>query len=232
MFLKCCFFLFASLFVLPNISALEFTGRYIEANLKGEFNRSSNYHGDISVIGAVELDNKFKLRGGIALGRCINSSDFNMFLNTSYAPFEINFLSPLVFSLSYIYNGFISYQTSKQTVFPVISYNTSRAGISTGAFFRFTSFFGEPVQQEVNMAFYFYFNFINSDSLIIGAGCGNFGDFHARNYGAYSYMFYAIISLNQTWSLINEIEIMQSGAAGLTSVLFGFSWRTGVRFSW
>jgi len=217
------------LLVLQSNFALELTEKEVEATTKGEYNRSSSYNSDIALIGSIGLNNQYRLRGGIAFGGDSESIDFNSFICANYSQF-LNI--PLSFSLSYMYNGMPTYETHSHTILPFVSYNAYRAGASIGLSFRFTSFFGEKAIFEPILSLYSYFNFINSDTLLLGIGYGNFNDFYAKNMAAFSLRLFSTVYLNNNWSIINEIELMQSGIDGLTSTFYGIVWRGGAKFSW
>jgi hypothetical protein len=211
------------------INGMEITEKEVEAYMGVEFNRSFNYYGDLSAIGAVELDNIILFRGGLSVGKTGADIGLNTFIGAKYYPFQ-NF--PLHFKLSWIYNGLPEYEAHTHTILPVISFNASRAGISAGLNFRFTSYFSEIAEFETVLSFYAYFNFINSDDLRIGVGAGNFSDFYAKNMGAYSLNLNAAIALNSNWSIVCEFEFMQSGGDGLAANFYGFAWRGGAKYSW
>jgi len=222
-------FILIFFFGIHNVNALEITEKGIEAYLRMEFNRSFNYYGDISAIGFIELNNRYTFRGGFSLGKAADITDFNTFISARYSPFRN---LPLHFSVSYIYNNLPEYGVHTSTIVPVISFNASRAGISIGSNFRFTSFFKESAQFESILSFYGYFNIINDDILKIGTGLGNFSDFHAENLGAFSLFIYSTIQMNSRWVIVNEFEILQSGIDGFTTAFYGFAWRGGVKFTW
>ncbi|MCL2765384.1 MAG: hypothetical protein FWD40_08930 [Treponema sp.] len=215
-----------------DISRIFISAKEMEAYLCGEHNRGFNYYGEMSLIGAIELEHRLKLRGGISLGKSAGNTDLNTFINTSYYPFYSKFLKPLNFCVSYISNSFIEYEVNTHSILPFVSYNAERAGISIGNNLRITSFFGETVIFESIITYYTYFNFISTALLTAGAGFGTFSDFHAKDLSAYSLRLYAIIILDKSFSILNEIEFLQSGGYGLTTVLYGFSWRGGVKYSW
>jgi len=214
-----------------NVSShdINVTEKKIEAYLRGEYNRTYCQYGEISSVGAIELDNRYTLRGGISSGMTAFYKDINTFINTGYSPF---LKLPLNFSVSYIYNGLPEFKAHTHSIMPVVSYNARRAGVSIGSNFRLTSFFGESAIFESILSFYCHFNFINNNALNIGVGCGNFDDFHAKNMGAYSLNLYAAIRPNSCWSIINEIELMQSGGDGLATTFYGFACRAGVKYTW
>jgi hypothetical protein len=175
------------------------------------------------------VNNRYTLKGGISSGITAFYHDINTFISAGYSPF---LKLPLNFSVAYIYNGLPEYRAHAHSIIPVISFNAKRAGISIGSNFRHTFFFQEPAIFESILSFYGYFNFINTGKLSIGAGAGNFSDFHAKNMGAYSLNLYAAIHPDNGWIIINEVELMQSGGDGLAAVFYGFACRTGVKFSW
>jgi len=210
-------------------SFIYITSSAAEAYLKGEYNRAYTYYGDISLIGSLELNNIINFRGGFAIGRSAGNFDISTFINTSYSPFA---RIPLKFSFSYIYNWLPEFKSHTHAVLPFVSFNGRIAGVSLGVNFRFSNFFDDAAIFESILTFFVYFNIINTSSLQIGVGAGNFNDFNAKNIGAYSLLIYSTVILDKNLSIMNEIEIMQSGGDGLTANFYGFSWRGGVKYSW
>jgi len=210
-------------------SFINITSKEVEGYLKGEYNRAYTYYGEISAIGAVEFNKMVKLRGGLAVGRSVGNTDVGAFINACYSPFTN---IPLNFSLSYINNWLPEYKSHTQTILPLVSFNARIAGVSLGINFRFSSYFDDPAIFESILTFFAYFNIINTSSLKIGAGAGNFNDFYAKNIGAYSLLIYSVLYLDENLSIMNDIEIMQSGGDGLTANFYGFAWRGGVKYSW
>jgi len=223
------FILLFFIFCLQSLNSLEITEKEAGGYFRGAFTRSNDYLNEISTIGLIELDDKYTFKGGLSLGRTIVDTDINSFLNVKYSPFEN---IPLGFSVSYIYNGFPEYETHANSIFPFVSWDGQRMGVSAGCNFRFTRFFRESAQFESILSFNVYLNFINNDKLCFGLGFGNFDDFHANNLASFSPKLYAVIRFDSNWHLINDIEIMQSGADGLTTTLYGVSFRTGAKYSW
>ena len=205
------------------------TEKEVEAFFRAEYNRSSIFYGEMSVLGGIEFYNLLKLKGGISIGRTKGSTDLNSFIRVNYSPFA---RIPLNFSLAYIYNGIPEYEAHSHSLLPFITYGASRAGISAGVNFRFSSFFGEKPQFESLLSFYGYVNIVNTNSLIIRIGAGTFSDFYAKNIGAYSLKINIDIYLDSKWSILNELELMQSGGNGFSTNFYGFAWRGGARYSW
>jgi len=208
---------------------INISGKEIEASLRGEYNRTFYRHGEISAIGAVELNNRYKVRGGLSFGISSFDYDINSFINAGCSPF---LKLPLNFSVSYIYNGLPEYEAHTHSIMPIVSFNAKRAGISIGPNFRLSSFFGEPAIFESILSFYVYFNFINNNTLHVGTAWRNYNDFHAKNISAYWLNFYALIRLYANWSIISQIDLMQSGGDGLSSTFYGISCCAGVKYSW
>jgi len=203
-----------------------------EINIKGQYNRGSHNYGEISLAGSVKLFDQLSFALGTAYGKSSHSNDINVFFKTGYTPFSSEYLSPLGFSVSYIYNGFVDFQTHTHTILPVLSYNARRFGLSLGMNFRFSSFFGEAAQFESVFSLYIYYNFIYNENFRMGIGAGNFSDFYARNLGAIWLNLNAAIRLNKNWLILSEIELMQSGIDGLAVNFYGVSVKGGARFSW
>jgi len=217
------------LICIQNANSLEISGIEAFAFYRGENKRGSDFLNELSVIGILELEEKLAFKGGISVGRTIIDTEVNALLSTIYTPFSN---IPLGFSVSYFYNGFPEYEVHANSIMPLVSFNGRLAGISLGTSFRFTHFFGESAQFESILTFYGYFNFVNTQILTIGIGAGNIKDFHTKNLGAFSLDLNAFIHLNENWTIINQLEIMQSGADGLTTNLYGMAFRAGVKYSW
>jgi len=212
---------------LPNIFSIELTEKAIEVQLKGEYNQSLNYHGEMAVIGDIKLNNLYQLRGGGSVGRSENDIDFNAFLNAAYSPF---LTLPLSFSISYIYNGLPEYKDHTHSILPLVSFNNDRAGISLGLNFRFNINPDEDPTFEPIFSFYGYFNFINMDTLHIGMGIGNYNDFHSKYLRELSLRTYISLFLGGNWTISNEIELMQNWIDSFE--FYGFAWRGSVKYSW
>jgi len=220
---------FILLFCVQTAYGVDLTGKEVEAFLTVEHNRSFNYNIGLSAAGGIELNSVCKLRSGVSIGKDLDSANVNAFLGGGYSPFS---KLPIIFSLSYIYNGLPDYESHAHSILPFISYNTKRAGISLGSNFRLTSFFGEKAQFEPILSSRVYFNFINSETLRIGVSAGNFNEFYAKNMMAYSLNLNTLIRFNDNWHIINEFELMQSGGDGFSTTFYGFCWRGGARFTW
>ena len=208
---------------------MDITGKEAGVFFTGEYNRIFYWYGDVSAIGAVELNNKITFKSGFLYGKTQYDTDIKVFTGARYDPWAN---LPLNFSLSYIYNGLPDYDVNSHTILPVISYNAKWVGIGIGTSFRFTSFFGEPVVFESVFSFSGYVNFVNNEKLCIGISFANFSDFNAGNMGSYSLGLNSEIYIDRQWSVINEFELMQSGSNGLSATFYGISWRGGMKFTW
>jgi len=216
---------------LQNIHSIdiEITGAEIEANLGGEYNRGFTYYSDFSATGSIEFNYLYTLTFGASFGMSADNTNINSLVKIKYSP---DWNLPMEFSVLYINNTIPEYSSIINSFMPVVSLNGSRAGISIGMNFRFSSYFYEGAQFESILSLYAYYNFINSDALKIGIGVGNFNNFKAGNMEAYSLNLDVVISLDENWSITSQFELMQSGIGGMSTNLYGFAWRGGARYSW
>lgn len=208
---------------------IEITEKEAEAHLGGEYNRSALFYGDISAIGAVELNNRLKFRTGISVGWADGVTDIRLFTN---ARFGLPIKWPLGLGLSWIYNGLPEYEAHSHTLLPVVYYNAKYGGITIGPGLRFTSFFKEPAIFEPTLSISVYANFINNEKLRIGISLANFNDYHAHTFGFYSLCVYSAVQINRCWSVLNELELKQSGGDGFTTTFYGIALRGGARYTW
>jgi len=208
---------------------MEITGKEAEARLGAEFTRSSHFNGDLSAAGAVELNGRLVFKTGLSAGRALDITDIKLFFNTRYRLTEKR---PLGVGLSWMYNGLPEYETHSNTILPVVYYDGKYWGAAFGFCFRFTGFFNESAVFESTLSGNIYANFINSERIRIGVSLANFNDFQARNFAFYSLNFNSAIRINRRLSILNELELMQSGGDGLTTAFYGIAVREGAKFAW
>ena len=210
---------------------IEITGKEAGFNVALEYNRSFLWGWNSSIFGAVELNNRYTVKSGLALGMVAGEIEIRAFGSGRYALFQ-NF--PLFFNLAYVYHGLPgqSFNMHAHSIKPFLSLSGRRAGISIGNNFRFTRFFGEISVFESVLAVSVSLNFINNTQRNLNISAGNFGNFHAANIGAYSFKLEHLICLENQWVFAGNAEIFQRGGDLLTSTFYGFSAVTGLRFGW
>ena len=226
------FLLLFCFFVLFSIYSLEITKIEADTFIGSGFNRNFNYYGDISLTGAIELQNIIKFKCGILFGKNSNFYDINLFFNAGYSPFYLPFFRYLGFSVSYKFNLITEYESRLHSILPLLSFNTNRIGLSIGTNFRFFSFFGEKPQLESIISFYFCYYFLLTKMISMNINIGNFNDFYVKNIGSYSLGVNTVININNNWSIINKFELMQSGGDVFSNTFYGISVKLGTRFSW
>jgi len=205
------------------------TDNEAEAHIKGEYNRNYYFSGDIQTIGAVELNHRLKLRTGISIGWARDITDIKLFSGARCRLFE---KWPLEAVLSWIYNGLPEYEAHSHTALPCLFWNARYAGVTIGPGFRFTSFFNEPAILETTLAISVYANLVNNEKLRISVSLANFNDFQANNFGFLSLRVNSEARISSCWSLLNELELKQSGGDGLTGAFYGVAMRVGTGFKW
>jgi hypothetical protein len=208
---------------------IEITDKELGSYVTPEFNRAFLFCWDISAVGALTLNNQYTIRSGLALGTAGINFDIKLFAGGEAAPFAG---VPVSFGLDYKYNGLPKFENHTHSIVLLASYKTKRAGVSLGHNFRFTSFFGETAVFEPVFVYSFYVFFINNEFMQLGLKVSNFDDFISGNIGAYFLALNSAIRLNEKISLVNEIEIHQSGSIDLASNFYGIVYRGGAVFSW
>ncbi|MDR2693685.1 MAG: hypothetical protein LBB74_05670 [Chitinispirillales bacterium] len=202
----------------------------IEVYLRTEYNRGFGGCGDLSVIGNIKPRKIFTVRAGLSAGNLSTGvDDIKAFSSADADPFSN---IPLRFSLLYTYNGLLYYDVHTHSILPVVSYGIARVRVSYGPNFRFTSFFGETAQRELINSFSVYVNIINGEKRQMEAVVGNFCDFYARNMGAYSLKVNYAVFITGNWTVVNEVELLQSGSDALAADFYGLAWRGGAKYSW
>jgi len=213
---------------------IELTGKEVEAHLRGEYSRSYNFFGDISAIGAVELNHRLRFKAGFSLGWAEGITEIKIFNNAYFNLLKKwqGPLGPLGLGLSWMYNGLPEYEAHSHTLLPIIYYYARYGGISIGTGFRFTSYFHEPAIFQPTLSISVYANFVNNEKFRIGVSLANFNDFQANNFALYSLCFNSEVRINSNWSVLNELELKQSGGDGLSAAFYGVALRGGAKFSW
>jgi len=226
--------LFISLFLLFSLQGLfaQEISKEAEIYIRGEYNRGNYNNGEVQMLGNFGINDLLNFRTGFSYLQNTASPELNFLFKAGVSPFKNEYAAPLSFSVSYILNTIIEYDITTHSVFPSISYKTERFGAEAGMSLRFTSFFGEDPQFESIISFYAYWNFIKTEALLIGLGCGTFDDFNARNMGAIWLDLNVDIRINDMFTIVNELVWLQSGLDGFTATFYGISYKGGVKISW
>jgi hypothetical protein len=238
------FLVFPLLFCSVCLGALEFNEIHTDLTIKPEFHRSFGFCQEFAAEGELVIQNSYGVQGGIALGQTGKEFDLDMFMGSSY-------LLPLPVSLKirllYIYNTIPAYTYRTRTLFPLLSFQGKWGGADLGTILRFTAFDSDPAIFEPILGARVFFNFPAMGLLKLTVGLGNFSVFNAGNLGAYYLSLESKIDINgsrlikglrERWdraplvSLINNLELYQTGSIGLASAFQGFAWRGGFRLSW
>jgi hypothetical protein len=222
-----CLFIF--FFLVSKVYCLDFSIPRMElgAEFQPEYNRSLGFCWDISAFGSLKVNDLVTVKGGLALGTTGPVFDIDTFISGTV---DMPFWTPLSFGLAYIYNGLPGYETNMHTLLPTVSVKGKWAGITLGFTLRFTGF-DSVVIFEPMQAISAFANFYNTEKLRIGIRIANFNDFSAGNFGSYSLNLNSLVRFEQI-SLINEIELYQSGSSGLTANFYGIAYKGGVLFAW
>jgi hypothetical protein len=227
------------------LGALEFGEIHVDLTIKPEYHRSFGFCQEFAAAGEQFIGNSCAVRGGIALGRTGREFDLDMFLGASY-------LLPLPVELSiqilYIYNTIPAYTYQTNTLFPFLSLQRKWGGLDLGAAFRFTIFdSASSAIFEPIWGARIFLAVPALDRIKFTVGVSNFSMFSTGNLGAYYLFLKSRIDLNESrpvkklrerWkkspriSLINNLELYQTGSIALTSIFQGFAWQGGVSLVW
>ena len=221
-------FFIISVYNLP-AGDLHITEAGLGFNVRGEYNRGFGFCQDYAVSGSMELNKVFSARAGLALGSAGDVFNMKAFCSGHYAPFaEI----ALKINLAYILNAMPAYEMHSHSILPWLSWDGRRAGIALGVSFRFTGFSGSAAVYEPILSVSGYFNFWNGEKLTAGIKAANFDDFYTGNFGSLFLGFYGEYTLNERCTFTGNLELMQSGIDGLSTVFYGAAFTGGVRFTW
>jgi hypothetical protein len=225
------FFLLVFVMVIQNLYSVDIriTSKKLDFDFAPEYNRAYNFCWNLSTAGSVKLNDLHTIKTGFALGTAGNIFEVKGFVGGETAlPVRI----PLYISLAYNYNDIFKYEYHVHSIPLLFHYKTKRMGAVLGINFRLTSQFGEPLIFEPMPSFLFFFNIINNGILRLGLKVTDFDDFTYGNYGAYYLNMNTNVRLNKRLSLVNEIELHQSGSFSPPSNFYRFVYRGGVQLSW
>jgi hypothetical protein len=197
--------------------------------LMPEYNRTYSSCLTLSASGSLEFNERYSVQGGLSLWTA--SAAYEMDVSAGLAAKLIRRV-PLYMYLSYMFNTLPEYEANSHTVLPLIGFKGKYAGITLGPNLRFSSFFNEPVIFESILAFEGYVNFYNSERFRIGLRCANFNDFAAGNFGVYYLSLNSRVGITKLLSLTNDLELHQTGSAGLASRFYGAAYKVGLVFTW
>jgi hypothetical protein len=205
------------------------TGREIGVFYSPEYNRAFNFCWDLSTVGSVKLNDSYAIKAGLAMGSVGTVFEIKAFTGGEMAlPVSI----PLYVGLFYNYNGLPDYESHAHSIPLLFSIKGKRAGAALGINPRFSSFFGEPPVFEPILCVSLYLFLYKTDTLQFKFEVSNFNDFTYKNFGAYFFKLNNIIGLSKQLSLINEIELHQSGNIILVTNFYGVTYHGGVIFLW
>jgi hypothetical protein len=229
---KRTFFLVVFLVVVRNLYGedLQISDREADFCFAPEYNRAFKFCWDISALGRIKLNGRHTIKAGIAMGAVGTVFEIKGFAGGEAAlPVGI----PLYIGLSYNYNGLPEYDHHVHSLPLLVSFKAKRVIVAAGMNFRFTSFFGgEPPVFEPIIAASIYVAVIDTDFLRLGLKVANFNDFTYGNLGSYFLNLSSVVFLKENLSLINEIELHQSGSIALALNFYGILYRGGVTISW
>jgi hypothetical protein len=208
---------------------LKITGKELGFFYSPEYNRAFNFCWNLSTAGIVQLIGRYTLKAGLALGSAGTVFEVKGFAGGEAALF-VN--APLYIGFAYNYNGLPKYKNHTHSIPLFFSYKGKRAGAVLGINSRFSSFLGEPPVFEPVLIASVYVIFIKTDIAQFGIEAANFNDFTYGNLGAYFFKLGNIFNLGSRLSLVNEIELRQSGSIALASNFYAVAYRGGVRLSW
>ena len=215
--------------LVQTLYGIDMSGKELGFYFRPEYNRAFYFCSDISAVGAIELDSRYTIKSGLALGNAGDEFDIKLFASGDAA---LPFALPLYVGLAWTYNGLPGYEAHTSAILPLISCRGRWAGLSLGTNLRFSSFFGESAVFESMISFSAYVNFLDNRILRLRLRLANFSDFVAGNMGAYSLALNGTIRMTEHSSLFHEIEMIQSGSIAAAANLYGVAYRGGVVFSW
>jgi hypothetical protein len=210
-------------------SAITVTAAETELDFVPEYNRAFGRCLTLSASGSLELNQRYALRGGLSLRKTAGAGEVD-----AAAGFKARLIPnlPLYVSVSYYLNTLPEYEALSHTALPLVGLRYRYGGFTLGTALRFSSFFGEDAVFESMFAFEGYVNFYNTETVRIGLRCFNYDAFTAGNLGAYRLSLDSAVKITKLLSLLNSLELFQTGSSTLSSELYGVAYVAGIVFTW
>jgi hypothetical protein len=216
-------------FLVSGLYGLDFSGAEVCFSVTPEYNRAFNQCWTFSGSGSLAFNERYSVKSGMSFWAARTVYEVDAFVSGE-AVFPLGL--PLSGSFAYVFNRMPGYDTGSHTLLPLISLKGRWAGISVGPALRFSSFYDTRKVFESMLAVSAYVNFYNTEKFRVGLRCANFGDFAVGNFGSYFLNLNSFLKLTKLVSLINELELYQSGSSGLAANFFGVAYRGGLSVSW
>jgi hypothetical protein len=208
---------------------LQISDREVGFYLAPEYNRAFNFCWDISALGRIKLNGQHAVKAGLALGVAGTVFEMKGFAGGEAAlPVGI----PLFIGLAYNYNGLPEYEYNAHSVPVLVSFQGKRINAAIGVNFRFVSFFEESPLFEPILTASIHVAIIDTNNLRLGLKAANYNDFTYENLGAYFLNLNTVVHLIKKLSLLNELELHQSGSIALSSNFYRIVYRGGATISW
>jgi hypothetical protein len=210
-------------------SALTVTAMETELDFAPEHNRVFGRCLTLSASSSLELNQRYAFRWGLSLWKTAGAWEID-----AAAGFQAKLLAnlPLYASVSYFFNALPPYEAISHTALPLLGFRFRYGGFALGTTLRFSSFFGEGAIFESVTAFEGYVNFYNTEAFRIGLRCANYGAFTAGNFGAWRFCLDSRVRVTKLFSLLNTLELLQTGSITLGSELYGLVYAMGALFRW
>jgi hypothetical protein len=226
------FLLMLTVFLCPALYGFDpvFSGGGLDLKSRVEYNRSFHFCYGFQAEGSLEFNKRYTILGGLSSGRLDGESEINTFVGQKYL-LPVSRVS-LGINFRYIYNGIPGYYYNSHSLIPFGSVEGKYGGLLLGSALRYTVYRASPVIFEPVLAYYVYINIINNERIRLSIGMANFSPFMAGNFGNYYFTLESLIRLTEQIALVNEFDSYQTGSVGLSSVLYGVTWRGGVRLTW
>jgi hypothetical protein len=199
-------------------------------DLAPEYNRVFGNCLNLSASGSLELNGRYSFRGGLALWHTAEAYEID-----AAAGFKAQVIPawpPLRVSVSYYFNVIPAYEAASHTALPLVGLRFKHGGFALGTALRFSSFFGEEAIFESVPALEGYVNFYTTETFLIRLRCANYDAFTAGNFGAYRLSLDSRIRATEAFSLINSLELLQTGSVTLGANFYGFSCKMGIALAW
>ncbi|MDR2601513.1 MAG: hypothetical protein LBC53_03555 [Spirochaetaceae bacterium] len=218
----------ASLFALETEEKALFVKKEIYAAASAGFDSSFYQNYSFDLLSNLELNKGINIKSAFSFWVSGEAPETSLTLGGSYI---FPLYKKLSFCAMYNFTNIPVYKNKMHVILPFVLLSGERSGVSLGAAFRFSSFYGQYIF-EPNFNFSVYYEFIRGEKYTLTAYFENFDDYKINNFNSYYIKINSVFKINEKLSLKGEVYLLQSGSGGLSADYYGTTLKIGASVLW
>ncbi|GMO31299.1 MAG: hypothetical protein Ta2F_06640 [Termitinemataceae bacterium] len=176
----------------------------------------------------------FTVTGGVSVGGNNSYTQTLLFASGELSfKFLNRFFKYIFLNILYTFEGIKKYYLNTNAIIYTASIKGKYGGFSLGFHNLWSIYYDEYKIKESGLAFMGYVTVLNKKQFALDLVFANYDLLYATAYfGAYFLGINTLWKVNKNVAVNNDLNVYQSGSAGLTSTFYGISLNSGVKISW